>query len=1859
MKTKTSAKARLLSWVTAAALALSMLPAGALAADFGFSGKGSGTAKDPYMITNQSQLEEVNNDRAAYYKLGNDLTLTGTWVPIGGFINSKGDGETPDEDAAFSGVFDGGGKTISNLTVGSAGSPAVMCGGLFAVVASGTVKNLQISGATVYGNAMAAAAIGYAYDSTVDNVDVVDDGNADTGTTINGVVVKSQNAAGKPVDAAPNMLAAVVGAGMDSTMIGCDVADTTITVETVANTNTDQDTYGSNAHDIGLVGGGLEDTNLDTCNAAGTISIGARVAGDDYVFGVGGLSGCAMSAKSVTNCSADATINIQGDKTCLVGGLLGYTGTGGDDAPSQITKCNAQGSITVGTNSERVGKLLGGGFYNAAYAAFFPVPARFAVDGASSAGTGGASNLVGFVTELDTVGGRPGNERIFAGGTGKAGAPYQIENAAALYAMRYDLAASYQLNTNINVGETFDVPGMDMNGDGDTNDPEDVYHGWSAVGSYVMLPGGEDADPDHAFTGTFDGAGFTVSNITLDTSSTEDDITMADPSKYGTFGTGGLFNCVAKNGADTGIVKEVTVSGVNVKGYALVSGAVGYADHATLTNVKSVGTSAAPNKIECTAMMAGGVVGGCMEATITGCEAEYTDVTAGAGGNSGAMGGGLSHATVTDCTVDHCKVTAAQGGAWIGGLSGCMNFGDADVTTHAFKNCSVSNTTITVGKKASYVGGLTGAGGNIINTAAQKRAVIDTCTITNVDITLSDSTVTNVGGLIGGGLTDTAGGCTVPNSFAVKDCTVDDKSSITVPSGTKLADNGIGTLIGEAYLCQIVKSDTASAITTTAPELAGTGTSSALELTGAATVGKVRGASAADEFAGGIGTANDPYLIATAAQLNNVRNHLSAYFKLTDSIDLQNDKNWEPIGTMSAPFTGGFDGNSKTISNITVNAQPVKVDTDNDGVSDSEMIIAGGLFNYTYGQNCVVKDLTVKDVSVTVDPKLIDSDGLNDDDHGSMSTGGVIGYAMGGGKVSGVIVTSDTKRNTISGSNCVGGVIGGGYNVATSGCKTEKTDIKLLGDNHFTNARIVQYDMAECGGGLIGGGFGGSMTGNTVSDVTITAMGNEPVGLGGLSGSAQCMTAITDNTVTGTTITTEKGGHAIGGLCAYTGTGTDGNGVRTAPAAPTSVTGNTVAITIKAPGATHVGGLIGTVMYYFGMENLFTTSGNAVTGTITAGTDDTSVYGTSTPGAIAGRAVGCTIAETDFSGLTINNKAAADAVGATSCLYESADQYDKDDAAAQLNALFDTYRQLFEGTTFDDACDAYWHDAAAAVVGEAGADAAVKMMKTSIGGKQYGANKEDNVFCCGFINGVDQITFNGTEISGTLNGKKVFSHPYKVIGQMGIGAEEGVPGFSGMLLQSLDNNSGQFTYFLMMPDTMDDTYHIEFRYGNSSSDLALYGKGPYANWLAAGISTSAMSESSTDPGKKDNTLRQVISLFSEENLGYDQTTGKLVHSEAALAQAADLVGTWDADPATITALETETGIQNLKMYCELKADGTGSTYLDMGTGSYVKTATYDFFAYDNDGSADTKSGMYIADDGERVASSPYAIGTSGGTLSFYAEDGTATYVKRTSSSGGSGSSGSHSSGSSGSASSTGKAQVNTPTNGQITANSNGTVSIVPDTGYQVADVTVNGVSKGAVTSLSDLKSTDKVVVTFEKATTSSAGFSDVDANAYYADAVAWAVEKGVTTGTTDTTFAPDASCTRAQMLTFLWRAAGSPEPTSTGIAFTDVPADAYYAKAVAWAVGKGITNGVTSTTFGSDETVTRGQSIVFQWRNAGSPAAAASTFSDVSADDYYANAVAWAVEQSITNGTSATTFSPQSNCTRGQIATFLYNNLGK
>jgi hypothetical protein len=805
-------------------------------------------------------------------------------------------------------------------------------------------------------------------------------------------------------------------------------------------------------------------------------------------------------------------------------------------------------------------------------------------------------------------------------------------------------------------------------------------------------------------------------------------------------------------------------------------------------------------------------------------------------------------------------------------------------------------------------------------------------------------------------------------------------------------------------------------------------------------------------FAGGTGTVNDPYQIESDVQLILMQQHLDAHFILKKDIDLH-EADWTPIGiltysgdvnmdtgemNMAKVFSGSLDGSGYKISNVNV-------------TTDGDMIAVGGLFACSTG---TVKNLEMENVTVAGDET-------------TLAAGGVVGYAMGG-TVSAITLTGAS----VTGTNCVGGIVGGSMCIV-DGCTAENTEITVIGDNDFSDGRIIQCDVAECGGLIVGGGFGGSVK-NCTATGTVTAEGNEPVGLGGIGGCLQCMTEISGNTAE-VTITTAKGGHAIGGLCGYAGMGDDGNGT---VAPPCEISDCNVKITINAPGATHVGGLVGTGLYFFGMEDRFNVTNCKVEGSITAGTDSTSPWGETVPGAVAGRAVGCNVSGCDFTALTINGQAAQNLVGITYIMYESGDQYDDPDddpdGGGLLNGLAGSYRQGFgpdsNGAMLEERYGHYWHDYAAAVVGTAAADAMVAGLQGSVSGGLYGPaaitqyteHPDSMQFFCGFRDlgdGLSTLTFNGTQISGfDADGTQLFTHSYRYIGKRPTDS-----GFDFYILESLDQNSGEYTYFTMREDTPDTTYHTEFRYGSNLADLLEFMTGDYAYWLACGISADA----------DETMMEQVISLFVLENL---LTEANPERTSGSLAGLADFIGTWDANDLPA----------GTELYFTLTSDGKGATYFNG-----QKAKTYNSYAYDSTGK---KAGLYVAR-GDSEESEPeaarYTITTENGKtiLSLTTLGGESiSFTKRTSS---------------GSDSSPGKSKDRGGSSNSVTP----TAPAAP-----VTPVTPASNQDG----------------------------SDVSGSAWYAPAVNYVLENKLMTGVGGGRFDPSGVGTRAMIWTILYRQAGSP-----------------------------------------------------------------------------------------------------------------------
>ena len=355
--------------------------------------------------------------------------------------------------------------------------------------------------------------------------------------------------------------------------------------------------------------------------------------------------------------------------------------------------------------------------------------------------------------------------------------------------------------------------------------------------------------------------------------------------------------------------------------------------------------------------------------------------------------------------------------------------------------------------------------------------------------------------------------------------------------------------------------------------------------------------------------------------------------------------------------------------------------------------------------------------------------------------------------------------------------------------------------------------------------------------------------------------------------------------------------------------------------------------------------------------------------------------------------------------------------------------------------------------------------------------------------------------------------------------------------------------------------------------------------------------------------------------------------------------------------------------------------LAVGLGDFTANGTNYTYTLQNDSGATSTLVTAVSGNGEPVSINGQALSTGGsatvaipnsGTTDIVVRIGAKTYtltILRNSGTGGNeGGGGSGSTGGNGGsgysyytikATAGAGGSISPSGNVSVREGRDQTFTITPDKGYAVANVKIDGKSIGAAKSYTfeNVSRTHTIEVIFMKANGNpqTGVFVDVATGSYYEDAVDWAVGNGITQGTDATHFAPDGICTRAQAVAFLWRAAGSPKPETRTMPFTDVPAGSYYYDAVLWAVENDITKGTSDTTFSPNMTCTRAQIVAFLWRSEKSPAAGtANPFADVKSAAYYADAVLWAVKENITKGTTNTTFSPDADCTRAQIVTFLY-----
>ena len=683
-------------------------------------------------------------------------------------------------------------------------------------------------------------------------------------------------------------------------------------------------------------------------------------------------------------------------------------------------------------------------------------------------------------------------------------------------------------------------------------------------------------------------------------------------------------------------------------------------------------------------------------------------------------------------------------------------------------------------------------------------------------------------------------------------------------------------------------------------------------------------------FTGGSGTAEDPWQVATAEQLDLIRNDLTAHYVLIDDIDLSGYENWTPIGAFrslsDAPedaeiphpdyaFTGSFDGAGHTISDLTVAA---------------EAPMGAGLFGCASGTEngaAFIGHFTLKDVDVS----------------GVYLVGGAVGLQFMDCPVTDIHLVGD---NHLTGMQGIGGIVGTGFDLISDCSAT--ADITVLGDD------------GACAGLIAGGTTMSPIKSCEATGGSITAEGNGTWGFGALCGAPWGAAELADCRVSGTVITVSgEGNRLVGGLVGFGGTYD--------PTAPAQITGCTVAdVTIVVSDTTDaVGGLIGAgkeMTEGSDVMSSFAVSGCAVSGSITGG------------GVCVDAVVGdpaCAVSVDCAGGMTLSRAPAAASLGGVFPAVAGEDGT--------------TYVSLFD-VIISDRWTPVWEDYVAAVVGEGAAADMTAGLQSAITSELYGEEAVaafsggGYAFDCDFISGAERITFREDTVTIQKTDGSSESHTYEYLGQYDVGGGETMQ-YQGMeismafpvdVYRSTDE-AGEFNYFLLREDTMEETWHIEFRYGRDLDELQGYLVGPYAYWLAAGIDESA----------DEDTLRRVIALFCLENMDYS------AHSEAALKQLGELgfVGAWKAD---LSAFGEEYASTELSM--TIDENGHGVTMMNG-----VQTADFEAYAVDN-GEKGDGAGLYVAYSNTEyeAEAAPYTmtVNDAGQTvLTLTADDGTISWVR--------------------------------------------------------------------------------------------------------------------------------------------------------------------------------------------------------------------------------------------------------------------------
>ena len=678
-------------------------------------------------------------------------------------------------------------------------------------------------------------------------------------------------------------------------------------------------------------------------------------------------------------------------------------------------------------------------------------------------------------------------------------------------------------------------------------------------------------------------------------------------------------------------------------------------------------------------------------------------------------------------------------------------------------------------------------------------------------------------------------------------------------------------------------------------------------------------------FAGGSGTAEDPWQIATAEQLDLIHNDLTAHYVLVDDIDLSGYENWKPIGAFQslsdAPedaeiphpdyaFTGTFDGAGHRISNLTVS---------------SEAPMGAGLFGCASGTEngaAYIGHFTLKDINVS----------------GVYLVGGAVGLQFMNCPVSDVHLIGE---NHLTGMQGIGGIVGTGFDLISDCSAT--AEITVLGDD------------GACAGLIAGGTTMSPIKNCEVIDGSITAEGNETWAFGALCGAPWGAAEIADCNVSGTVITVSgENNRLVGGLVGFGGTYDS-----TAPAQITGCTVKDVSLIVSET-TDSVGGLIGAgkeMMEGSDVMSSFAVRDCKVSGSITGGGSNI--------GAVVGDPA-CSISVDCEGGMTM------DGLGGVF------------PAVAGKNGT--TYVSLFD-VIISDQWTPVWVDYVAAVVGEDMAADMTAGLQNAITSDLYGeaavAAFADGgyAFDCDFINDAQSLTFKDDTVTILRTDGASETYTYEYLGQYNVGDGETML-YQGMeipmafpvdVYKSTDE-AGEFNYFLLREDTMEETYHIEFRYGRDLEELQGYLVGPYAYWLAAGI----------DEAADEDMIRRVIELFCLENMDYS------THTEAALNQIDDLgfMGIWKAD---FSAFGEEYASMELSM--TIDENGHGVTIMNG-----EQTADFEAYAVDNGVKGDGE-GLYVAYSNldYEAEAAPYTmtVNDNGQTmLTLTADDGTISWIRQ-------------------------------------------------------------------------------------------------------------------------------------------------------------------------------------------------------------------------------------------------------------------------